>query len=136
VSDAFELISHKGASKLSDFDIKSINRMRGCLIEGCNKIETIVNGDSLHFNSLQESALKSLEVMYINNVLKLASIWEGLVQARSLAQLKTLTLCKCLSLKMIFSNSMIAQLSKLQNLKVEKCFEIKEIIMESFPSTF
>jgi disease resistance protein RPS2 len=107
-TDAFELINHKGASKLPDFDIKSINRMRGCLIEGCNEIETIVNGDSLHFNSLQESALECLEVMYINNVLKLASIWEGLVHAGSLAQLKTLTLCKCLSLKMIFSNSMIA----------------------------
>ena len=81
---AFELISHKGASKLSYFDIKSMNKTQGCLIEGCNKIETIVNGDSLHFNSLQESALECLEVMYINNVLKLASIWEGLVHAGSL----------------------------------------------------
>ncbi|KAB8340726.1 hypothetical protein FH972_022289 [Carpinus fangiana] len=130
-TDAFELISHKGASKLSDFDIKSINRMRGCLIEGCNEIETIVDGDSLHFNSLQESALECLEVMYINNVPKLASIWEGPVHAGSLARLKTLTLCKCPSLKMIFSNGMIAQLSELQNLKVEECPEIEEIIMES-----
>jgi disease resistance protein RPS2 len=130
-TDAFELISHKGASKLSDFDIKSINRMRGCLIEGCNEIETIVDGDSLHFNSLQESALECLEVMYINNVPKLASIWERPVHAGSLARLKTLTLCKCPSLKMIFSNGMIAQLSELQNLKVEECHKIEEIIMES-----
>ena len=87
---------------------------------------------TLHFNSLQKSALECLEVMYINNVLKLASIWEGLVQARSLARLKSLTLCKCLSLKMIFSNGMIGQLFKLQNLKVEECFEIKEIIIVFF----
>jgi disease resistance protein RPS2 len=59
-TDAFELISHKGASKLSDFDIKSINRMRGCLIERCNEIETIVDGDSLHFNSLQEKCIGML----------------------------------------------------------------------------
>jgi disease resistance protein RPS2 len=69
-------------------------------------------------------------VMYINNVPKLASIWEGPVHAGSLARLKTLILCKCPSLKMIFSNGMIAQLSELQNLKVEECLEIEEIIME------
>jgi len=120
------LISHKGASKLSDFDIKSINRMRGCLIEGCNEIETIVDGDSL-----EESVLECLEVMYINNVPKLASIWEGVVHAGSLARLKALTLYKYLSLKKIFSKGMIAQLSRLQNLKVEECSEIEEIIMES-----
>jgi disease resistance protein RPS2 len=125
-ADAFELISHKGASKLSDFDIKSINKMRGCLIEGCKEIETIVDGDSI-----EESVLQCLEVMYINNVPKLASIWEGVVRAGSLAQLKALTLCKCSNLKKIFSKGMIAQLSGLQNLKVEGCSEIEEIIMES-----
>ncbi|XP_059445382.1 disease resistance protein RPS2-like [Corylus avellana] len=125
-TDAFELIGHMGAKNLSDFDIKSINKMRGCLIEGCNEIETIVDGDSL-----QESALEGLEVMCIYNVPKLASIWEGPVHAGSLARLKTLILRKCWSLKTIFSNGMIAQLSELQNLKVEECLEIEEIIMES-----
>jgi disease resistance protein RPS2 len=125
-SDAFELTGHKGASKLSDFGVDNINIMRGCLIEGCHEIETLVDG-----NSIMNSALTGLEEMHINDAANLTSIWEGVVHIGSLARLKTLTLCKCLSLKKIFSNGMIAQLSGLQNLKVEECFEIEEIIMES-----
>jgi len=66
--------------------------------------------------------------MYINNVPKLASIWEGVVHAGSLARLKALTLYKYLSLKKIFSKGMIAQLSRLQNLKIKECSEIESVI--------
>ncbi|GMY04863.1 disease resistance protein RPS2-like [Fagus crenata] len=125
-TDAFELIGHKGASRLSDFGIKSINKMRGCLIEGCDEIETIV-----HCNSEGRSALECLEKMYINNVPKLESIWEGPIHAGSLARLTTLTLRRCLKLKKIFSNGMIEQLFKLEHLSIEECPEIEEIITES-----
>ncbi|GMY04839.1 probable disease resistance protein At4g27220 isoform X2 [Fagus crenata] len=125
-TDAFELIGHKGASRLSDFGIESINKMRGCLIEGCDEIETIV-----HCNSEGRSALEWLEKMYINNVPKLESIWEGPIHAGSLARLTTLTLRRCLKLKKIFSNGMIEQLFKLEHLSIEECPEIEEIIIES-----
>jgi len=125
-SDAFELTGHKGASKLSDFGVDNMNMMRGCLIEGCHEIETLVDG-----NSITDSALIGLEEIHINDAANLTSIWEGVVHSRSLARLKTLTLCRCPTLKKIFSNGMIAQLSGLQNLKVEVCPEIEEIIMES-----
>ena len=125
-TDAFELIGHKGASRLSDFGIESINKMRGCLIEGCDEIETIV-----HCDSEGRSALECLEKMYINNVPKLESIWEGPIHAGSLARLTTLTLRRCLKLKKIFSNGMIEQLFKLEHLSIEECPEIEEIITES-----
>ncbi|KAM3714841.1 hypothetical protein ACJW31_01G364500 [Castanea mollissima] len=123
---AFELIGHKGASRLSDFGVDSINKMRGCLIERCNEIETIVDG-----NSITGTALICLEKMLINNVPNLKTIWKGPVHYGSLSQLETLTLCKCLKLKMIFSSGMIKELSKLQHLEVEECPEIEEIITES-----
>ena len=100
--------------------------MRGCLIEGCNEIETIVDG-----NRVERSALICLEKMFVNNVPNLKSIWEGPVHNGSLSQLTTLTLCKCLKLKKIFSSGMIKQLSRLEHLKVEDCPEIEEIIAES-----
>ena len=125
-TDAFESIGHKGASKLSDFGIESINKMRGCLIERCNEIEIIVDG-----NSIRRSALICLEKMFINNAPKLRSIWEGPVRNGSLSQLTTLALCKCLKLKKIFSSGLIKQLSQLQHLEVEDCPEIEEIIAES-----
>jgi disease resistance protein RPS2 len=125
-SDAFELTGHTGVSKLSDFGVDNFEKMQGCLIEGCHEIETLVDG-----NSITKSALTGLEEMHINDAANLTSIWEGVVHTGSLARLKTLTLCKCPRLKKIFSNGMIAQLSELQNLKVEQCYEIEEIIMES-----
>ena len=125
-TDAFELIGHKGVSRFSDFGIDSINMMRGFIIEGCNDIETIVDG-----NDIRKSALKYLEKMFINNVSKLESIWEGPVHDGSLSQLTTITLCKCLKLKKIFSSGMIEQLSVLQHLEVEECPEIEELITES-----
>jgi hypothetical protein len=82
----------------------------GCLIEGCNEIETLVDG-----NCITNNALILLEEMHINDVADLRSIWEEVVHTASLGQLKNLTLCICLSLKKTFSNCMFAQLSKLQN---------------------
>uniref|UniRef100_A0A2N9FYA6 Disease resistance protein At4g27190-like leucine-rich repeats domain-containing protein n=1 Tax=Fagus sylvatica TaxID=28930 RepID=A0A2N9FYA6_FAGSY len=125
-TDAFGLIGHKGASRLSDFGMENINRMRVCLIEGCDEIETIVHG-----NSVDRSALEWLQKMFINNAQKLESIWEGPVHAGSLAQLTTLTLQRCPKLKKIFSNGMIEQLFKLEHLSVEECPEIEEIITNS-----
>ena len=100
--------------------------MRGCLIEGCNEIEMIVDG-----NRVKRSALICLEKMFKNNVPNLKSIWEGPVHNGILSQLTTLTICKCLKLKKIFSGGMIKQLSQLQHLKVEDCPEIEKIIAES-----
>ena len=80
---------------------------------------------------MANSVLENLDILYIKNVPKLRSIWQGPVPEGSLAQLTTLTLTKCPELKKIFSNGMIQQLSKLQHLKVEECHQIEEIIMDS-----
>jgi disease resistance protein RPS2 len=125
--DTFELTGHKGVSKLSDFGVDNyFEKMSGCLIEKCHDFETLVDG-----NSITKSALEGLEEMHINDAENLTGIWEGVFRSGSLAKLKTLTLCQCKSLKKIFSKGIIEQLSKLQNLKVEECSEIEEIIMES-----
>jgi disease resistance protein RPS2 len=125
-SDTFELTGHKGASKLSDFGVDKFENMRGCLIEECHEFKTLVDG-----NSITDSALKGLEEMHINYAENLTCIWEGVFRSGSLVKLKTLTLCQCKSLKKIFTKGMIEHLSELQNLKVKKCSEIEEIIMES-----
>ena len=105
---AFALINHKGASRLSDFGIENMENMLVCLIERCDEIETIINGDVI-----TKGVLECLEDLRISNVLKLESIWEGPVHPGSLTQLTTLTLAKCPELKKIFSNGMIQQLPEL-----------------------
>ncbi|XP_034702560.1 disease resistance protein At4g27190-like [Vitis riparia] len=122
----FGLVKHKGVSRLSDFGIENMNDLFICSIEECNEIETIIDG-----TGITQSVLKCLRHLHIKNVLKLKSIWQGPVHAGSLTRLRTLTLVKCPRLENIFSNGIIQQLSKLEDLRVEECDEIQEIIMES-----
>ena len=123
---AFALINHKGASRLLEIGIENMDNMLVCLIERCDEIETIINGDVI-----TKGVLECLEELRINNVPNLESIWQGRVRPGSLTQLTTLTLTKCPKLKIIFSNGMIQQLPKLQHLGIEECHQIEEIIMES-----
>ncbi|PKI74900.1 hypothetical protein CRG98_004672 [Punica granatum] len=123
-ADAFELIRHKGISSISEFGIESINKMRGCLIEGCTDIEFIIDG-----THATEPSLGCLEKMVIKNAPRLASIFAGPVHSGSLGRLTTLSIYKCPKLLMIFSCGVIQQLSELQHLRVEECHEIREIIM-------
>ena len=125
-TNAFGLIGDKGVSSLSAFGIEKMNKMFNCLIDRCHEIKTIVDG-----HKTSEAALKWLENLYIKNVPKLESIWEGPVHAGSLAQLASITLCKCPELKKIFSHGVIQQLLQLKHLRVEECSQIEEIIMES-----
>ncbi|KAF8369715.1 hypothetical protein HHK36_032263 [Tetracentron sinense] len=126
-ADAFELIGHKDVQRLSDFGTGSMDRMRGCLIEGCKEIETIIRGDQV----TDSATLRQLEKLYMINLPKLRSIWEGPSQSGSFAHLTNLTMDQCQSLKKIFSKGMIQQLSELQYLSVEDCSEIEEIIIDA-----
>ena len=124
-TNALGLIDY-GVSSLSDFGIENMNRISNCLIKGCSKIKTIIDGDRV-----SEAVLQSLENLHITDVPNLKNIWQGPVQARSLSQLTTVTLSKCPKLKMIFSEGMIQQFLRLKHLRVEECYQIEKIIMES-----
>ncbi|KAJ9687655.1 hypothetical protein PVL29_016226 [Vitis rotundifolia] len=123
---AFGLINNKRVSRLSDFGIENMNDLFICSIEECSEIETIINGIGI-----TKDVLERLQHLYIKNSLKLESIWQGPVHGGSLSRLRTLALLKCPRLKMIFSNGMIQNLCRLEDLRVEECDQIEELIMES-----
>ena len=97
---AFGLENHRGVSSLSDFGIKKMNHMLVCLLEGCNEVETIIS-----VGGTMTRVLENLEILYVNNMLRLASICDGFVPIGSLGQLTTLTLVRCPELKKIFSEN-------------------------------
>ncbi|OAY39642.1 disease resistance protein At4g27190 [Manihot esculenta] len=125
-NDTYKLIACKEALSLSDFGIENINELKCCIIEESKEILTVINAPRT-----KEGVLKRLERIYINNVLKLESIWEGHVPNGSLSHLTVLCLSKCPSLTKIFFPAIIKQLSKLKHLQIEHCGEIKQIIGES-----
>ncbi|XP_056162720.1 probable disease resistance protein At4g27220 isoform X2 [Syzygium oleosum] len=125
-TEVFELIDHKNILSLSDFGIENLSKLRACSVEGCKDIICIIDG-----TVAQPRAFEWLERMVINNAPSLHCIWKGPVPVGSLGQMTSLTLYNCPKLKKIFSNGLIEQLSELQHLSVEECYEIEEIILET-----
>lgn len=75
-----------------------------------------------------EASLGCLEKLVIKNAPRLKNIFAAPVQLGSLARLTTLSIYKCPKLLKIFSSGVIKRLSELQQLWLEECDEIKEII--------
>ncbi|KAK0607330.1 hypothetical protein LWI29_013421 [Acer saccharum] len=124
-STAFYLDHHLTICSLSDFGVSNINGLKLCIISECPKMETVVDGKELTMTVF--SSLENLRIYYLWN---LTSIWEGSVPKGSFAGLKILSLCACPKLKNVFSSSMIDFVSKLEELVVEDCPSIEEIVLE------
>ncbi|KAK4856861.1 hypothetical protein QYF36_022043 [Acer negundo] len=75
------------------------------------------------------TSLRHLKVSFYGSI-DYSDIWEGNVPKGSFAGLKILSLCACPKLKNVFSSSMIDFVSKLEELVVEDCPAIEEIILE------
>ncbi|XP_042515543.1 disease resistance protein At4g27190-like isoform X2 [Macadamia integrifolia] len=118
---AFYLDHHCTVHSLSEFGVRNMSQLRFCIVSECPKIQTIVEG-------MLVSALPLLEHLSIHHLLSLRSIWEGPMALGSLARLKYLALHTCPKLRYIFSTVMLQCLSNLEELVVEDCPGIEEVI--------
>ncbi|KAF5813699.1 putative P-loop containing nucleoside triphosphate hydrolase, leucine-rich repeat domain superfamily [Helianthus annuus] len=123
--DAFELINHNDIEYLSSNVIENMDYVQGCLIQSCNNMTTIVGG----YHTQNKSLLPNLERLDAIHMPKLERIWEGHVQPGSLSKLKTLVLCNCPVMTMVFCNAIVQQLRELQHLEVQDCCRVEEIVM-------
>ncbi|XP_021287086.1 LOW QUALITY PROTEIN: disease resistance protein RPS2-like [Herrania umbratica] len=124
-TDALELIGHKNIKCLSDFmNVASLNHVRGCLIERCNKITSIIDAE----REGEIDILPILEQLHLRNLLLLDSIFEGPISGKSLSKLHTIVVKYCPMLTKLFSNGVIQQLPKLKKLVMESCSEIEKLI--------
>ncbi|KAK9077034.1 hypothetical protein SSX86_005369 [Deinandra increscens subsp. villosa] len=121
---AFELINHNDIEHLSRNVIESMDYVQGCLIQSCDKMTTIVKGSL----TLNKSLLPNLERLDAKNMPKLERIWEGHVQVRSLSKLKTLVLCNCPMMTMVFCCDIASQLQELHYLEVQDCCRVEVIV--------
>ncbi|XVE48521.1 hypothetical protein DITRI_Ditri01bG0008500 [Diplodiscus trichospermus] len=124
-TDALELIGQNNIKCLSDFmHATSLNHVRGCLIERCNKMTTVLDGKKAGLIDI----LPLLEQLHLSSLLSLKSVFEGPIAGKSLSKLHTIVAKSCPMLTKIFSNGVIHQLSKLKKLAIESCFEVEELI--------
>ncbi|KAK6240395.1 hypothetical protein SCA6_005784, partial [Theobroma cacao] len=116
---------HNNIKCLSDFvNVASLNHVRGCLIERCNEMTTILDGNKVGVIDI----LPILEQLHLRSLLCLKSVFEGPIAGKSLSKLHTIVVKSCPMLRKILSNGMIQQLSKLKKLAIESCFEVEELI--------
>lgn len=122
---SFELIGHRSAANLSDFGADKLEGLEACIIEDCNEMISVIDGDLTG-----GVAFRCLKKLHLSNLPKLLHIWKGSMESESLVMLTTLTLKGCHSVKTLFSQEMVLQLKKLQYLQVEECNVIEEIIKD------
>uniref|UniRef100_A0A7N2RD18 NB-ARC domain-containing protein n=1 Tax=Quercus lobata TaxID=97700 RepID=A0A7N2RD18_QUELO len=84
------------------------------------------------FEGLQEGPhhLRSLKELRLDNLSKLVSIWKGPAQPPYFSNVKIVIVIKCSKLKYVFSHTMSQGLSQLEELWVEDCSDLEEIIQE------
>ncbi|KAL4580784.1 hypothetical protein LXL04_016986 [Taraxacum kok-saghyz] len=117
---AIELANHNELENLSDLIPTNMNKIRSCVIKGCNKMRTIVDG-----NTRGSLILNNLEQLHMINLPVLKNISEGPMQG--LTSLKTLILSNCPMLTCVCTYGVILQLPEIRHLEVNGCSEIKEI---------
>ncbi|XXG44970.1 hypothetical protein AAC387_Pa02g0186 [Persea americana] len=121
----FHLQDHRTARKLSELGLANMDELKECRVEGCEKMETLFDGDEL-----QEACalLPILEKLNIVNLPKLRSLCDGPLLPGSLSKLRELTLSYCKNLKKVFQLGIIRQLCSLEVLWVYGCLTMEEII--------
>ncbi|CAL5378036.1 unnamed protein product [Camellia sinensis] len=119
--DAFDLVNKKDIKHLSDLRIPSMKEVKGCQIESCTALETVV--DSV--------ILPNVKHLYMKNLPRLQSIWNDQVDSATLTKLKTLVLSSCQMLRIIFPLVVIQHLREIECLKIEDCPEIVEVVEQS-----
>ena len=124
-STAFYLDHHIKVCSLTEFGISNLNGLRFCVVRDCPKIETVIASKNPF--EVVFPVLEHLSIYYLSN---LGRIWEGTILQGSFDNLRILTVHTCPKLQFVFASSMLQFFSNLEELIVEHCPAITEIIFQ------
>ncbi|GMY35164.1 probable disease resistance protein At4g27220 [Fagus crenata] len=128
--------------KLKFLEVQNCRYLENSLLHS-NIIQRLQNLEILHvtgnsikevfgFEGLQEGRryLERLKELRLDSLSRLANIWKGPAKLADFRNLKTVIVVKCNKLKYFFSPSMSQGLLQLEELWVEDCFDLDEIIQK------
>ncbi|KAK8986208.1 hypothetical protein V6N11_082482 [Hibiscus sabdariffa] len=128
---SFKLIGHTTARSLTDHllpDASEVN-LEAFTVEECQEMKSIANATvSPASASGQPLVFECLKELHIRKLPKLESIWQGEIASESFSALTTLKLKECRVITRLFPLNMVSQLPQLQNLHVDNCERIENII--------
>ena len=125
----FFLDRHLTATSLSEFGVKTLENLKFCVLQECNKIEAIVNENDTDDGDV---ILDSLEYLSVHYMKTLRSIWKGKSLSpwsSSLLFLEVLKLYSCPQSTTIFTWDLVGNLNNLEEVVVEDCPEIKNLVL-------
>ncbi|XP_031251792.1 disease resistance protein At4g27190-like [Pistacia vera] len=125
---AFYLDNHLDIKSLSNFGVSNMNGLKFCIISECPEIKTVVHVDEVEEDTIAVFPL--LETLSIHHLWNLTGIWQGTLPEGSFAELRILSMHGCPKLDYIFRSSMIQYFRKLEELVIEDCQAIEQIIVE------
>lgn len=127
-ASAFEIIGNDGVTTLTcnQFELDSV---KVCVLECCNSLKNIVDGEIINKRQDSQSLLQNLEKLYLYDLQLLKCIWDGPVPSdQCLTNLTTISINGCPMLRKIFDPALAHTLRSLQYLKVENCHAISQIV--------
>ncbi|KAI8026327.1 Disease resistance protein RPS2 [Camellia lanceoleosa] len=131
----FFLDHHWTIKMLSDFGNENLVKLKFCLLEECNELQTITDGNYKYPSGVvKEPVFESLNYLGIHHMKNLQSIWKGPIENGCLSCLSSLTLRMCPNLTTIFTPSLLNNLSQLEELVVEDCCKIKSLVTQESPN--
>ncbi|XP_071939613.1 disease resistance protein At4g27190-like [Coffea arabica] len=122
---AFYLDHQSRIRSLTEFGIQIIRQLKVCTVSECSDMESIVDGGSI----IDEIALPNLSHLSLHYLWNLNKIWKGEITAESFKALKVLSVHTCPRLGFVLSCSMVQYFPSLEDLTVEDCASMIEIIL-------
>nr|DAD40181.1 TPA_asm: hypothetical protein HUJ06_014504 [Nelumbo nucifera] len=102
--------------KLSDIGVKNMKGLQVLFIEGCERVESVINGNHESSGSSTASTshhpvvLPNLQVLYLIRLANLRRNWEGPAPPQSLNMLTWVKVFECHNVQCIFLRRLIQQL--------------------------
>lgn len=121
---AFYLDHHQRARSLTQFGCANISKLKFCIVRDCPRLRVIING-----KKLKGSCFPFLEHLSIHYSWDLRRICVGPFRATSFSMLRRLLVHSCPRLEYVLSYSMIETLSNLEELVVDDCQSLKNIVV-------
>ncbi|GMH18222.1 hypothetical protein Nepgr_020063 [Nepenthes gracilis] len=124
-STSLYLDHHLSICYLSDFGSTNTQALKFCIVRDCPRLKAIIND-----TELETSVFPYLEHLGIYHLWNLNRIWVGQLPTGSFSQLRYLSLHACPQLTFLFSCSMIDVFFNLEELVVEDCPSLKDVVTE------
>ncbi|XP_019706708.2 probable disease resistance protein At4g27220 [Elaeis guineensis] len=122
-AEILNLYYHDEVRTISAMGARNLKRLKECEVWQCRKMENVVITEEA-----EEGILPELEILRLFYLPNLKSIWEGNGTPGSFGRIKNITIINCANVMYLFSSNVLQLLNSLENLCIETCPWMVEIV--------